>query len=191
MPALDLKFLEGPHIHLRPLTMSDADGAYPTWLNQEAVCFGNSHHDFPYSREAAYEYIEACRNNRDRLILAIAVNSNLQHIGNIALQGIHAIHRSAEISILLGERDYWGLGYGKEAFALLLAHGFNSLNLRRITCGTFDNNPAMQKIALSLGFKEEGLRRQAVYKQGRYLDVHEYGLLAEEFCFQFSKEVEA
>ena len=39
----------------------------------------------------------------------------------------------------------------------------------------------MRKLAAYLGMKEEGQRRQARYKLGRYVDVVEFGLLRDEF----------
>ncbi|WP_338847001.1 GNAT family protein [Massilia sp. W12] len=178
--AADLIFLSGQKLDLRLLTPADADGDYPLWLNQAEVCFGNSHHVYPYAREAAREYIAQANKSRDSLTLAI-VNKAGVHVGNVALSSIHAVNRSAEFSILLGARSCWGQGFGREAALLMFTHGFDQLNLRRIACGTFSNNIGMQKIAHSLGMRQEGLRRQAVYKDGRYLDVLEYGILDEEF----------
>jgi RimJ/RimL family protein N-acetyltransferase len=43
----------------------------------------------------------------------------------------------------------------------------------------------MRKLALRLGMQEEGVRRQAMFKDGRYHDVVEYGVLAEDW---FAKE---
>ena len=51
----------------------------------------------------------------------------------------------------------------------------------RIGCATFETNVGMRKLAGALGMIEEGVRRQAAYKDGRYLDVVEYGLLRAEF----------
>ena len=39
----------------------------------------------------------------------------------------------------------------------------------------------MQKLAIALGFKEEGLRKEAMYKDGVFTDVIEYGLLKSDF----------
>lgn len=177
----EMKFIEGKRIYLRQMLASDADGPYPTWLNNARTCMGNSHHNYPYSREAARQYIESAGKAQDQLILAIVLNDGDQHIGNIALQSIHTINRSAELSILIGEQEVWGKGYGKEAFLLMMAHGFNCLNLHRLSCGTFSENHAMKVLAGAVGMSQEGVRRQAVFKEGKYLDVFEYGILAEEY----------
>jgi RimJ/RimL family protein N-acetyltransferase len=39
----------------------------------------------------------------------------------------------------------------------------------------------MQKLALKLGMKPEGRRRQAMYKNGKYSDILEYGILKTEY----------
>lgn len=39
----------------------------------------------------------------------------------------------------------------------------------------------MQKVAEGLGFKKEGVRREMIFKKGKYNDVIEYGLLCSEW----------
>lgn len=174
-------FLAGDRLYLRPLRETDVDGAYADWLNDERVCAGNSHHVYPYTRRQAQEYVGQASARRDELVLAIVVKEHQRHIGNIALSRIDSVYRSAEFAILLGDAAEWGKGYGLEAGRLLVAHGFRALNLHRIGCGTFATNVGMQRLALALGMKQEGVRRSAAYKDGAYVDVIEYGLLRDEF----------
>jgi len=176
-------FLQGERLYLRPLAGSDAKGRYPEWLNDSAVCRGNSHHVYPYSESKALDYISQVNSADDALVLAVVLKQGDTHIGNVALQAIHWLYRSAEFAILLGEKEAWGKGYGVEAGTLLLAHGFSAVNLNRIACATFSNNPGMRKLALALGMREEGIRRKAAFKSGEYLDVIEYGILRDEFRF--------
>ncbi|MEQ1760507.1 MAG: GNAT family protein [Vicinamibacterales bacterium] len=185
--ATGVPFLEGRRITLRPLVASDADGAYPQWLNDPEICAGNSHHVQPYSRDQARTYIAQSQDLLRDLVLAIVVTQDDAHIGNISLSGIHPIYRKAEFSILVGARSHWGQGYGEEAGRLLLHHGFTALNLNRIECGTFAHNVAMQRLAAALGMRREGVRRQAAFKDGGYVDVFEYGVLRAEF---FDREAE-
>ncbi len=172
-------FLSGTRVNLRPLEETDAKGAYVDWLNDAEVCHGNSHHVFPYSEEKASSFIRQSYSS-ESLVLAITLKEENIHIGNIALQKIHPINRSAEFAILVGDKRFWGKGHGKEAGLLIIQHGFNQLNLRRIDCATFRNNEGMKRLALALGMKEEGVRKQAIYKNGEYLDVIEFGLLRNE-----------
>jgi len=180
-PALGIPFLVGERLILRPLVEADADGPYPVWFNDEEVCRGNSHHVFPYSREDALAYIRGAARSRDALVLTIVVRNEPQPIGNIALQQIHPVYRSAELAIVVGDRAAWGKGYATEASRLIVDHGFRALNLHRIGCGTFEDNEAIRRLALRLGMTEEGRRRQAAFKGGRYVDLIEYGILSGDY----------
>jgi [ribosomal protein S5]-alanine N-acetyltransferase len=174
-------FLRGERIDLRPLAEADADGPYVSWFNDAETCRGNSHHVRPYSAADARAYIAHVAAAPDQLVLAIVRREDGRHIGNIALQAINPVYRTAELSIMLGERDAWGQGYASEAARLLCDHGFRALNLNRIACGTFAPNGGMRRVAERLGMREEGVRRQAAFKDGAYVDVVEYGVLRAEY----------
>ena len=52
-------------------------------------------------------------------------------IGNISID-IDAKDRVGKLGIVIGEKQYWGKGYGTESLELMLEYGFNTLNLQRI-----------------------------------------------------------
>lgn len=174
-------FLIGEKIYLRPLELSDADGVYPSWLNDPEVCSQNRHQTFPYTREQAKAYIDAVRGSQTDLVLAIVDKQTDSHVGNVSLQAITFIHANAELAIILGDRSSWGKGYGTEACSLMLRHGFNALRLHRIYCYTSEANIAMQKICENLAMQREGVQRQAFFKHGRFYDVIEYAILVNEW----------
>lgn len=176
-----IPFLEGKTIRLRPLAEEDVLGPYLSWLNDAETSAGNSHHVFPYTEEAALDYVRNSRRSKNEIALAIELNDASRHVGNITLQSIHPIYKSAEFAILIGDPIVRGKGIGFEAGTLLLAHGFRELNLHRIFCGTFHTNTAMTRLATRLGMKEEGRRREAAFKGGHWLDVIEFGILDSEF----------
>ncbi len=177
----DRVFLMGEKVVLRGLEKSDLSGNYLRWFDDEEVCRHNSHHVFPYSFEEMELFISSLSGKRDNLVLAMVAKAENVHIGNIALQRIDHLSQTAEFAIVLGEKAFWGKGYAKEAGGLIIQHGFKALNLRRIYCGTNADNSGMIKLAKFLDFKEEGLRRQALYKNGQFVDVIEFGLLRDEW----------
>lgn len=174
-------FLRNEHVLLRPLELSDLEGNYPSWFDDEVVCSGNNHHRFPYNRESMTNYIHQSQSGQGQLVLAIIDAKTQQHVGNVAIANIDWINRSADLTIIIGERGKWQSGYGYNACYLIVKHAFKSLQLNRISMGTFETNLGMQRIGEKLGFKQEGRRRQAIFKDGVYVDVLEYGLLAAEF----------
>lgn len=174
------QFLVGKKIYLRGLVESDLVGDYFQWFNDEEVCRENSHHRFPNTVARMKSYFDSVTNSSQNLVLAILLKADDKHIGNISLQQIDLLNQSAELAILIGDKKSWGKGYGIEAARLIVEHGFMQLNLKRIHCGTTASNRGMQKLALSLGMKQEGKFRSAVFKNGAFQDVYYYGLLANE-----------
>ena len=174
-------FLLGERVYLRGLEYEDRHGDYENWFNDAEICAGNSHHVYPLTDEQAWKYIQHVKNTKDDFVLAITTTDGDKHIGNVALQNIHPVYRSADFAIIIGEKDYWGQGYGKEAAMLMFDHGFKAMNLHRIACATFSNNFHMMQLALFLYMKLEGERRQGAFKDGDYVDIVEYGILREEW----------
>ncbi len=103
------------------------------------------------------------------------------YIGNVSLDSINEINRSAGFTIVIGAKKHWGKGYGLEALTAVFDYGFNTLNLNRIWTGTAATNMGMRRIAEKLGMTREGVFREATYLNGRYIDVIEYGILKGEW----------
>jgi [ribosomal protein S5]-alanine N-acetyltransferase len=171
------KILEGSLLYLRFLKIEDANGNYPNWLNDDEVCLYNSHGDILYTKDMAIEYIKSVTNNSTCKVFAICDKQSDKHIGNISLQSISKKNQSAEFAILMGEKMFWGKGFAKEAGLLLIKHGFEDLNLHRIFCGTSSKNIPMQKLAKKLNFIQEGISKDALLKNGHFVDLLHYGLI--------------
>ena len=170
-------FLKGDAVYLRCLNEKDIDGNYRFWLNDQEIVKFNSHGRFPATPEKLMDFVKVSIQSNTALVLAVIDTVTDSHIGNISLQSINWVDRSAEIAFLLGEKKFQGKGVMQEAGQLLIAHGFNTLNLHRIHCGTSSENLGMQKLAAKLGMQKEGERKEAIFNDGRYHDIIEYGIL--------------
>jgi RimJ/RimL family protein N-acetyltransferase len=102
-------------------------------------------------------------------------------IGNMGLFDFNHKARSAEVGIMIGNREYWNQGYGTEAMTLLLKHGFETLNLNRIMLQVYEDNPRAIRCYEKVGLVHEGRLRKARYHNGRYWDVLNMGILREEW----------
>ena len=160
---------------VRPLIEKDIDGAYPSWFEDQEVCQYNSHGKFFKTRAYFKEYFDNL-NQDDRVVWAVCHVTD-GHVGNVSLQEISIIDRTAEFAIILGDVRHWGKGLGLLAGQKLLQHGFNKLNLERVYCGLAVTNDGMRKLALSLGMTLEGTRRQHLFLSGERVDMVEYGIL--------------
>jgi ribosomal-protein-alanine N-acetyltransferase len=163
------------HYFARSLELSDIDGPYFSWFEDQEVCKFNSHGKFFKTKEYFRSLINTL-DREDQVTWALCHNQD-GHVGNICLQAISFVNRNAEFAVIIGDRRHWRSGLGKLAGAQLIRHGFYKLNLERIYCGTASTNIGMQNLALSLGFQEEGRRRAHLYLEGAWVDMVEYGVL--------------
>lgn len=165
--------------YVRPLAQMDLDGDYPFWFEEQDICRFNSHGKFFKTREYFQAYFQEL-NKEDKVVWAIC-NKEDGHIGNISLQEISFINRTAEFAIILGNKKHWGKGVGLLAGNKLILHGFDKLNLKRIYCATAATNEGMIRLAQGLGMLHEGTRRQHFFLDGCRVDMLEYGLLRSEY----------
>lgn len=94
-----------------------------------------------------------------------------KHIGMIGLHHINHFDGTAVTGTLIGNKNYWGRGYGTDAKMLLLWYAFTVLNLRRISSRVMSSNPRSLKCQLRCGYTIEGVMKKEVYKNGRYHDL--------------------
>jgi RimJ/RimL family protein N-acetyltransferase len=164
---------------VRPLAEDDIDGPYTSWFEDQEVCRYNAHGKFFKTKAYFKDYLNEL-NRDDRIVWAICHIED-GHVGNVSLQRISLINRTAEFAIILGDKRHWGKGVGLTAGKKLLEHGFNKLNLERIYCGTAATNEGMKKLADALGMALEGTRRLHLFLEGSRVDMLEYGILRAEF----------
>ena len=159
---------------------SDFKTNYMKWMHDQEVTKHNSHGLFPYAQKDREAFYESLRNNKIICWAVMAIGPEVgayKHIGNISLQSINWINRSAEFAIVIGEKDYWGKGYATEALQILITHGFEKLNLHRIWSGTAATNKGMQKVFNKLGMKNEAKFKDGMFLNGEYVDVVAYAIV--------------
>jgi RimJ/RimL family protein N-acetyltransferase len=85
------------------------------------------------------------------------------------------------MTIIIGEKDVWGKGYGTEVGHLLLDYAFRKLGFHRISIGVVGFNVRALGFWQSLGFKKEGVERDGYYCDGKFSDFVMMSILEEEF----------
>jgi RimJ/RimL family protein N-acetyltransferase len=89
--------------------------------------------------------------------------------------------RSGELGIAIGDRAVWNQGIGSEATALLLRHGFETMNLHRVWLRVYAGNARAIRVYEKSGLVREGCMRDGDFRHGRYRDVLLYSLLQPEW----------
>lgn len=94
---------------------------------------------------------------------------------------VDLIHSDAFIGIGIGNRDFWGKGYGTEMMKLALQYAFLELNLYRVSLGLHAYNPRALRSYEKAGFRLEGRTRKDVLREGRRTDGLWMGILRDEW----------
>ena len=178
----------GPKIFLRDVSLSDVNVQYLKWMNDPEV---NRYMETKFESqtyESIHRYVLDHQTKQSEAFLAICLSESgreLQtpsypfdhsnHIGNLKIGPINPVHRSADISLFIGEKSFWGKGYGKDAVLFGCIHAFKNLNLHRLRAGVYAPNMASRKLFLSCGFEQEGIMKEAAFFEGEYVDVYIFG----------------
>lgn len=173
-----VRFLEGQKVYLRPISLDDTELYFRMLFHPEVRRLTGTQKCF--TREQIYRYIEAKTQDSSSLLLLIALTETDAVIGDIALQGIDSFNRSASIRIAISE-GHQGKGFGSEAMKLMLDYGFGILNLHRIELNVFSYNPRALHVYEKLGFKQEGIQRDALYYNHKYHDSIIMSILEDEY----------
>ena len=172
--------LQGKRVRLRPIADEDLP-LFARWLNDPEVRYWLSMADGPdLTLESEEEWYEEMRADPATVVWCIETEDG-QPIGNLGLHGIDETQGRATFGISIGEKAYWGRGYGTEAIRQVLSYGFREMDLRRIALGTDEDNARGIRCYEKCGFTREGLLRAHRLRQGRPVNMMVMAVLREEF----------
>jgi len=103
-----------------------------------------------------------------------------KYVGVFNLNGINERNGTFSIGMQI-TRNERGKGYGTAAMRILLDYAFNERRLNKFNVSVIDGNIASATMLKKLGCKQEGVRRQVIYMNGKYHDEIFYGMLKSEF----------
>ena len=172
--------LEGQLVRLRPLEPADLEREY-RWINdREVTRYLAARYPISMAQEERWLRELAPNDFAHGVVLAIETKDGA-HIGNIDLHSGRPEDRKAGLGIMIGEKAYWGKGYGTDAIITLLRFAFHEMNLNRVWLHAFEFNERAIACYKKCGFREEGRLRQHYFGEGRFWDSVVMGILREEF----------
>jgi RimJ/RimL family protein N-acetyltransferase len=120
------------------------------------------------------------------IYLGICLKENNLLIGYVQINNIDLRNLKAEWGgTLIGETEYLGKGYGEEASKLLLRFLFGQYPINKCYAYCLAEHPATPKLFKKLGFTNDGILRQEIYKDGEFKDLLLFSILKSEIGDQF------
>ncbi|GHI07577.1 acetyltransferase [Streptomyces cellostaticus] len=160
--------LTGQKTVLRPFTESDADTMWEIIEDPEVL-----HFTYDPSNDLTLERVRSWYGSRasapDRLDLAVTDLATGELVGEVVLHEWDPAMRSCMFRTLIGPRGR-GRGLGTEAMRLIVGYGFEQLGLHRVQLEVYGDNNRARHVYEKVGFAVEGVRREALPRDGGWVD---------------------
>lgn len=167
-------------IHLREIGQQDIARINQWRRERDLVRFLGSPYRYVNLETDASWFEAYMKNKRTELRCAVCADDNAEAIGVVYLLNMDHTSRSAEFAIMI-EKESQGLGLGEAATKEILRHAFYDLNFHRIYLHVVATNDRALRLYQRVGFRQEGLLRESLYKEGKYVDVIVMGMLKNEW----------
>ena len=171
-------FCQGNEIYLRPVKLADA-AVLAKWKSDpfvQRMALDSDADNISAAKEE--EDVRRALDSGDQLYLIVVVRDTRQPIGYVRINWMDSFQRIAWLRFALGEHR--GEGYAKDALKHFLRRLF-AQGAHRVEAEVYEFNEACLHLLESLGFNQEGVKRQAHFDGDGYCDIIALGLLAEEF----------
>lgn len=173
-------FYKGKKINLRGVEKEDYTERMYKWANDPEFNRYLSHGLKPATVEMMEQlYDDLMR--KENVIFAIVSRRKEKTIGIAGLHHFNWQIRSAEYTIHIGEKEFWGRGVASEATDFILKYAFETLNLNKVYLGVNEANKKAVKFYERKKFVYEGRLREEIFRENRYFDSIRMSILREEY----------
>ncbi len=179
--AVQGTILSTPSLDLRWLTLADAPALQAICESKQvAAMSGSIAHPYPEGKAEKFirEYAPKIEEG-DAFVFGIFERSSGDLIGDTML-GINKRFISGEFGYIIAE-EHWGKGYATETLGAVLAFGFDTIGLRRISGTCSVHNDASARVMETNGMVRDGHTKDSYLKWGVWEDEYHYGLTRPEY----------
>ncbi|MGB0853558.1 MAG: GNAT family N-acetyltransferase [Pikeienuella sp.] len=147
------KYHDDGRVYLRKLTPDDVTDTYLGWFKDPIVTEYLDAKNL--SRTDVVDYMVDGHNGGVHIMYGIFDRENDRQIGNVKIGPIVWRHGTAGLVTFIGERDYWGKGYAREAIKIGTRLAFDQLDLRKLSDGVAEGNTGSTKAYTAAGWVVE------------------------------------
>jgi RimJ/RimL family protein N-acetyltransferase len=167
--------LQGSRISLKLFQENDITEDYLSWLNDpEVVKFSNQRFK-QHSKESCLNYLHSFANAN---ALFLSIQNQQCPLGTMSVY-FNPHHQTADIGIMVGNKNCWGQGIGYEAWLLLLTTLIETVSVRKVTGGTLSCNKSMVRIMEKCGMQPDGIRCAHEMVGGKVYDIIHFAAFRE------------
>ena len=170
-----------PKVTLRDLILDDVEDRYIWSLDKEVTKYLAIPNKYPpFTREETKGWIEMCIDGSNGYVQKAILTEDGIHIGWVDLKNFDKINKNAELGITIGNREFWGKGYGASGIIAMLEIGFEEFDLNKIWLRVDSDNTSAIKCYKMIGFINEGILREDRFRNNNFIDRLRLSILKNE-----------
>ena len=156
-------------VKIRILNENDFSTKYLNWfLDSEVVKY--SENQFKnFSRAKQIKYIRSFENNIHKYLYGIFYNDT--HIGNIEINSINYKIKTAEVTYIIGEKQYWGRGVASYCISLISEIAKKEFKLKKLYAGCASGNIGSIKALEKNNFLLMSSIKNHFFYQNKFMDA--------------------
>lgn len=170
----------GKKVMLRAYKEEDIETVHRFINDYEVKRLLNVETAFPLTLWQEEEWVKRRKDNDQTYDFAIEESEGKNLIGGCSINSTSIKNRNCTIGIMIGDKNYWGRGYGYDALSVLIKFIFEECNMEKVKLGVFSLNKRAIACYKKLGFIEEGRLKREIYREGKYHDEILMALFREE-----------
>ena len=157
------------NLYMRVININDVTSEYLSWLNDYEITKFTEQKNIKHTFNSLEKYVLEKFNSKNNFLFGI-FHFN-RHIGNIKLGPIENKDGSAEVSFLIGNKDYWGKGITTKALKRLIDFGIEELGIKKFIAGYYINNEASARVFKKCLFKVDKINKKFKNFEGQPIDT--------------------
>ena len=166
------------NIKLQPITEEFITDDYINWMNDKEITLYTEQRFINHDYNTIKNYINTMNSSKNNILYGIFYDEQL--IGSIKVGSINFYHKTAEISYLIGKKNFWGKNIITTLICFVLDICFKKMKLFKVSAGVYNTNIASIKVLEKNGFICEGVRKKNFVLNDTRVDGLVYGKISSD-----------
>ena len=169
-----MPMISGEKVILKKFKLLDINQNYLSWMNNQSLLKYSNNRFIKHTRKKLLNFYFSMQ-KKNKIFLKIITKENNKFIGTFTCY-INPNHNTANIGILIGDKNFFNKGYGLDAWTAVIKYLFSKKKIRKIFAGTLSENKPMIKIFKKsrMEFESKFYRHEKFKK--KYKDIFFYSI---------------
>jgi RimJ/RimL family protein N-acetyltransferase len=171
--------IEGASVYLRPVMLRDAP-VIRKWHNdpeimrmarigEKKTTIAEEHNDIRSAR----------RSGKEAYHIIVRISDN-KPIGFLRFIYIDRASGNVWLRMMVGDKKAWGKGFARDAMQTYVKWLFDVIGIHRVSLECYSTNKRAIEFYRRMGFRREGVLREAVLIDNKYRDIFSFGMLRKD-----------